>query len=204
MKPLEKNRKRVLGPYHKFYIDGGFRKEEAGWRDMTADLGTGRVSGANVPTWSAFRNGIYAYSFAKGDEVWITFHPNHDVQVGAKFYPHVHWSTTGTGTGDVVWGFEYTIAEGHDTDEFPTTNTVYATTTVSTGVAYRHHIAEVADGSAITMPDVDSLIMFRIFRYNDASDTFTGDVFGLTADIHYRADRFATKGKRPDFDEEDA
>ena len=193
----------VLGPTHKWAVDGSEDTPEYGWRDMTPDLNS-RGVGATAPAWALFRDGIYSNQFAKGDEVWLTFHPNHDVVPGEKFYPHIHWATNSTtSTGTVVWGIEYTIAEGFDTAAFPASSTIYLTYTFTENKQYQHLITECSDAQAITMPDVDSLILLRIFRYNDASDTFAGNVFGLTADIHYRTGQLFTKGKRPDFNEAD-
>lgn len=191
-----------LGPLHKILIDGPPLRdsEEYAWRDMTADLNSGKVAGANAPTWAEVRDGMFAYSFSKGDEIWITFHPNHDVVPGSLYYPHIHWTTSSTNnSGVVVWNIDVMVAEGHDTDNFPTPTTVEMTYTFTENKQYRHFISEVSDDDALVMPDVDSLIMMRITRKNDAADTYAGTVFGLTADIHYRAGCFGTKGKRPDF-----
>ena len=193
----------VLGPDHKWAVDGTEDNPEYGWRDMIADLSSA-PQGAGRPSWTSYRDGLSANLFAKGDSVYITFHPNHDVIPGELFYPHIHWSTNSTtATGTVVWGIEYSIAEGHDTDAFPASSTIYLTYTFTENKQYQHFISEASDAQAIVMPDVDSLIMMRIFRYNDASDTFAGNVFGLTADIHYRAGQMFTKGKRPNFNEAD-
>ena len=191
-----------LGPFHEIYIDGPAIRdsEEYGWKDMTADLNSGKAVGATAPNWVEIRNGMYAYEFAKGDEIWITFHPNHDVIPGTLYYPHVHWTTNSTSdTGAVIWGMDIMQAEGFDTDTFPAPTTIEMTYTFTANKQYAHLITEASDAQALTMPDVDSLILVRIYRKNDAADTFAGSVFGLTADIHYRSGKFATKGKRPDF-----
>ena len=194
----------VLGPFHKWFIDGSVNDEEGAWRDMTTDL-TGRGVGATAPTWATYRDGISQQQFSKGDEVTLVFHPNHDVQVGSKFYPHIHWSTNSTtSTGTVIWCIEYSIAEGYDTDNFPASTTIEMTYTFTENKQYRHLITECSDAQAITMPDVDSNILMRVYRKNDAADTFAGNVFGHTVDIHYRACKFGTKGKRPDFDVADS
>lgn len=198
----------VWGPNHTWLIDGKDDDgvgDQYGWKDMTANLGSaGAPAGATTPDFAVFRGGIKAYQFNKGDELYITFHPNHDVIPGEKFYPHIHWATNSTtDTGTVIWGIEYTIAEGFDTDAFPATSTIEMSYTFTANKQYQHLITECSDAQAITMPDVDSLILMRIYRKNDAADTFAGNVFGLTADIHYRAGKFATVGKRPNFNEAD-
>lgn len=201
MSRISDNLKQVWGKDHEWLIDGHPDDNKYGWKDMTSDL-TGRGVGATAPTWATYRDGISAQQFAKGDEVQIVFHPNHDVAVGSLYYPHLHWSTNSTtSTGTVVWTFEITQAEGHDTDAFPATTSFDLSYTFTENKQYQHFVTEVSDAQAasLIMPDVDSLILMKITRKNDAADTFAGNVFGFTADIHYRANRYATVSKAPPF-----
>ena len=174
-----------------------------GWDDITADLGSGKVAGGNQPTWSTFRDGIQAYEFSASlmNELWITFHIKHDYAEGTNVYPHVHWSTTSTATTGVVrWGFEYTVAKGHDQAAFPASTTVYVEYTVSGSKQYRHIISEVADGDAFNAFEADTLVLMRVFRdAAHANDTFTGTVHAFTADIHFQGDRLFTPNKAPPF-----
>jgi hypothetical protein len=65
-----------------------------------------------------------------------------------------------------------------------------------------HYVAEVSDSDAIagTNIDVDTVILFRIFRDGDnAADTFPDQVFGFTADLHYQCDKYATPNKAAPF-----
>lgn len=193
-----------LGPFHEIYIDGPeiWDSDEYGWSDMTADLSAGKAVGANAPTWSAWNGGVmdaYAFDAATMNEMWITFHPNHDIIEGSLYYPHIHWMPNTTSTGVVAWKVDICTAKGHNQAAFNTTPvTVDLADTVTSNSQYMHRIVEASTG--IAMPEVDSLIMIRVYRdAADASDTFPDAVFGLTVDIHYRKGKFATKGKRPDF-----
>jgi len=193
-----------LGPDHKILIDGPeiLDNVEYGWKDMTSSLAAGKAVGANAPTWGTFRDGLSAYAFSDTtmNEMWIIFHPNHDIIEGEDFFMHIHWAPNTTDTGVVRWGFEYTIAKGYGQEAFPASTTVYVEETISADSQYKHIITEQADGDGIPMPEVDSLIQVRVFRDGaHANDTFGADVFGLTADLHYRSGKFATVGKRPDF-----
>ena len=173
-----------------------------GWDDITADLASGKTAGANVPTWSTYRNGISAYAFSATamKEIWITFHVKHDYKDGSVVYPHVHWSPNTTSTGTVRWGFEYTVAKGHDQAAFPTTTTVYAETTISTNKQYQHFISEVVEGDAFDAFEPDTLILMRIFRdAAHANDTFPDAVFAFTADIHFQGDGQFTPNKTAPF-----
>lgn len=180
-------------------VPRGFR---TGWRDM---IGSPVVkgTGANDPTWAAFRSGINAYSFSASamKEVWFTFHIDHDYKVLTDLFLHCHWSTAGTNTGTVRWGFEYTFAKGHNQSNFPVTTTVYVEQAAQ-GTAYRHMVAEVAAINAVPGAgiEVDGLLMLRIFRdAAHANDTCTDAAFLLTGDVHYQADRATTPNKAPDF-----
>jgi hypothetical protein len=203
MSRISRDIAQVIGRNGTFPLEGEDGNPQYGWKDMTADLG-GRGVGATAPTWATFRDGIQAQQFAKGDEVQIAFHPNHDVIPGTLFYPHIHWTTNSTtSSGTVVWCMELTMAEGFDQEAFPASTTIEMTYTFTANKQYQHFITECSDAQAFTMPDVDSLILMRIYRKNDAADTFAGNVFGLTADLHYRCGKFSTIGKRPNFNEYD-
>lgn len=174
----------------------------SGWRDITGTP-TIRGTGANDPTWSAFRSGISAYSFSATamKELWFSFHIDHDYAPGTPLYPHVHWSTAGTNTGVVRWGFEYTWAKGHGQAAFPVTTTVYVNQ-AATGTAYTHMVAEVSDLDAIpaTLIEPDGLLLVRVFRdAANVADTCTDAALLLTSDIHYRCDRYNTPNKAPNF-----
>lgn len=177
-----------------------------GWNDIIGTV-IARGNGANDPTWGTFRDSINAYSFSAStmQQVWTQYHILHDYAVGTNIYPHVHWAANTTSTGTVRWGIEYTVAKGHQqgsNSNFAASSTVYIEQTISSNKQYIHHVAEVSDGDSIasTKIEPDSLILVRIFR--DAAhvnDTFPDVVFLMTADIHYRADRFSTKNKTPSF-----
>jgi hypothetical protein len=187
---------------------------EIGWRDLIGSITLRGTPGANSPTWEAITGmtGIYAYSFSAGtmNEVWVNYHLDHDIYVGAgtgsKIYLHTHWlnAAAAPNTGAVRWGFEYTVAKGHQQQAFPATTTVYVNQTCN-ATRYMHHIAEVAVGDAIDAEalEPDTLILCRIFRdAADAADTCTDKVYLLLADCHYQSNRTTTLRKSPNFYQE--
>jgi hypothetical protein len=170
-----------------------------GWRDIIADI-TVRGAGSNSPSWGTFRDGINAYQFSATvmNECWLTFHINHDYAPGTPVYLHVHWSSPGTSTGNVVWGFEYSIAKGHQQMAFPTSTTV--TVTQASPGQYYHNVAEISTGIGSGQLEPDSLILVRVYRdASNGADTNTDAVSVFCSDIHYQASRFATKNKAPNF-----
>lgn len=180
-------------------FDGG----TYGWNDLTSSLSSGKSITATDPDWVVFRNGIYAYSFpASGmTELWISFHINHFYKEGTVMYPHIHWTTSGTNTGVVRWGVEYTLAKGYNRQPFPTSTTVYLQQ-AAPGIAYQHMIAEDTVNAIIPATDLepDAIIMMRIFRdANHANDTCTDAAFGLQADIHFQVDNIATVNRNYPF-----
>ena len=176
-----------------------------GWTDLKAPIQAGL--GQTDPTLTVYRDGIVLPAFQdnKTDEFQAQFHINHDYAPGTNLYPHVHYTVNTTNTGTVRWGFEYTVAKGHQqagTDSvFEATTTVYVEQAID-GTQYKHYIAEIADVDAIDSVKVepDSVTLVRVFRDSGhANDTFVGDIFGITVDIHQQVGRFATKNKTPDF-----
>lgn len=175
-----------------------------GWTDYLSSLSSGKTAGSSVPTWTTYRDGIKGFAFAPtgGDEIWISFHINHDFKVGTAIYPHVHWSPNTTNTGTVRWGMEYTVAKGHQQSNFGASNTIYVEQTVGSANQYGHYIAEASDGDAISSSEleVDALVLMRIFRDGShVNDTFPDSVFGFFVDLHVQVDRFSTLNKSPDF-----
>ena len=186
-------------------LDVGFvTLTDTGWDDLTAELGSGKIAGANTPTWATFRGGIQAYSFAAAatNELWITFHIRHDYKQNTNIYPHIHWSPNTTSTGVVRWGIEYSFAKGHDQEAFPAPTTIYLEHTISVDKQYQHIITEVTDAQAFGAGTVetDGLLLCRVFREGGhANDTFPDVVFGFTADIHFEVGQITTPNKAAPF-----
>ena len=177
------------------------------WRDLIGQIDT-RGTGTNDPAWTLITGSTsmwaHVFSATVMQQFWTTFHINHD-WAGTPIYPHIHWfnAAAAPNTGNVVWGFEYVVAKGHNQQAFPltATTTVYVTQACP-ATRYQHMIAEVAlaDVIPITNIEVDSLIHMRVFRdATNVADTCTDQVFGLMADCHYQASQIGTKNKAPNF-----
>jgi len=174
------------------------------WRDLVGAIDV-KGTGSADPSWSPITGlgGMYAYQFSATvmKEVWVMYHIDHDYAAGTPIYLHCHWvnDAASPNTGTVRWGFEYTVAKGHQQQAFPATTTVYAQQNCS-ATRYMHHIAEVslADAVPATNLEPDSILMVRIFR-DAATDTCTDAVDLLLADCHYQAAKFGTKNKAPNF-----
>jgi hypothetical protein len=187
-------------------LDGNFSdldtRTALGWRDNIVPLTVDPTS-PNAPTWAAFRGGLKAWQFAPGEltEADSEFHIDHDYAMGTPLYLHVHWSTASTQVGTVRWGFEYTVAKGHQQEAFPETTTIYVEQ-VTTGTAYMHYVGEVSPANTIpgTGIEPDTVIKIRLFRDGGhANDTLDAAAFGIFLDLHYQADKATTPNKAPNF-----
>lgn len=194
----------ILNPNATMLVKGTGQTYDYGWRDLVGNIVVKGV-GANDPSWSAITGlgGMFAYEFSAtvNKEVWLIFHIDHDYAEGTPIYLHAHWlnAAANPNTGTVRWGFEYTVAKGHQQQAFHAPDTVYVTQNCS-ATRYMHHIAEVslADAVPATNLEPDALLLVRCFR-DAATDTCTDAVDLLTMDCHYQTDRWATKNKSPDF-----
>lgn len=195
------------------YLDGG--NTGAGWNDL---LGTPniRTIGSNDPSWNVYRGTIRQYQFSQSqmNELWFSYHMQHDYKPGSDIHLHIHWSqntvdTGGTaGTpGNVKWYFDVTYAKGHNQAAFfaPITTSVVGT---ASGTQYQHMLNEVQLTSSTptgsqfnsNLLEPDGVIILRAYRdASDASDTLDQAPFVHFVDIHYQTDRVNTKNKAPNF-----
>jgi hypothetical protein len=180
------------------------RRTALGWRDNIVELKVDSSS-PNAPTLNPFRGGILAWSFPAGEmtEAHSAWHIDHDYALGTKLYLHVHWSPKTASLGTVRWGFEYSVAKGHQQQAFPATTTVYVEQT-SLGVDHLHYVTEVSEANAIDGAalgiEPDTVILVRMFRDGGhVNDTFPDEAFVSFIDLHYQADRATTPFKAPNF-----
>jgi hypothetical protein len=189
-------------------VDGNFSELDTrtaeGWRDLVCGLET--RSGPSEPVLQNFRNGVYLYSFSSDvvQEAFAMAHIDHDYKLGSELFPHMHWTTDTTNTGTVRWGMEYTWARRFDdtgVTEFGPTNTIYVEQSAQ-NVAYRHYVAQPTVGNGIdgTGMNIDTVILIRVFRDAEhVNDTYPDSVYGITFDLHYQCERYATPNKDPNF-----
>lgn len=170
-----------------------------GWRDSLATFTSGKIAGGNLPTWAVFRNGIYQYKFVLNDEIFLSFHVDHDYAPGTDVYFHIHFATSGVSVNSVKWQVEYTIAKGHNQQAFPATST-FTLEQAANATPYQHQIVEQTSSPlSNTLFEVDALMLCKIKRITNGGSDNADDVFGLYADLHYQSDREVTLNKAPNF-----
>lgn len=174
------------------------------WADNVAPFVTTPTGKANNPDLEVVYGNFQGLTFSKDtmNQVWVDFHIDHDIALGKKLYPHIHWMPYTTHTGTVRWGIEYCIAKGHGQQVFTSSTTVYVMQSIGAGSQYRHMVAEVSDADAILSNNIepDSFIKMRIFRDpTHPLDTFNAKVHAWCCDLHYQIARFGTINKKPNF-----
>lgn len=195
------------------YLSGG--GTGSGWNDL---LGTPTIkgSGANDPSWTAYRGSIKQYQFSQAvmNELYFAYHIQHDYKPGSDMHLHIHWSqntidTGGTAgaPGQVKWYFDVSYSKGHNQAAFSAPITTSITATAS-GTQYQHMLNEVQlsaaspSGSQLnsSILEPDGVILVRAYRdAGDAADTLNQAPFVHFVDIHYQTDRVNTKNKAPNF-----
>ena len=178
-----------------------------GWKDNTSSLSGAALHPSLTPEMKEVKAGEkrYELAFVAGNLAFCDpFHVNHDIQPGAKVYPHVHWMTDNTDTNDsVTWRMYYKRAKGHQQEAFSAEATMDITQSIES-TAYTHMVAECSDAQALELYEPDELIIITLELLSTsgftASKTSAGKrVFGLTVDLHYEASLIATKNKAPNF-----
>lgn len=115
----------------------------------------------------------------------------------------IHWAVGNTAiTGDVRWGCEYTLAQGHaqgSNSDFPATTTLIEEPTVVANSEYQHFTTEFTTDIPATILEPDTAILCRIYREGaHANDTFAASVFGIKAGMNFKREYLAAKNKTPD------
>lgn len=181
------------GNYSEFEADGTlkFNGDATVWNDLII-AATNLRPGGSAPTFALIRNGIYGYRFDAGsaNELHGAVEVQHDYKEGSDLFVHVHWEPTTTNTGNIVWGFEYSVANPGAT--FPATTTATMTPAAAPGVIGRHVLSSIVQITGTGLK-IGAIVMFRVFRQNGGTDTFTGNAFLHSVGIHYEAD---TAGSR--------
>jgi len=109
----------------------------------------------------------------------------HGYVEGSDLRPHVHWAPTTTGTGNVKWQMEYTIANADGTFSTPTTITI---TDAAGGTAWQSLVAEFATISGTGL-EIGAQVHFSIFRDpSDVADTYAGDALLSSVGVHVQVE----------------
>jgi hypothetical protein len=174
------------------------------WDDLRIPLTATKRGGAKDPPFGkiadngAGSTGVYAYLFDAGSEQELFFSTQlpHRFVPNSEIRPHIHWKSTTTGGGGVVWGLEL-MAASVDAN-FPTNTVITWVRSVASGIIARHQVAILPP---FTLPLTESAMLIgRIFR--DATgalgtDDYAGDAAGLELDFHIQVHKMGTVTEYP-------
>jgi hypothetical protein len=137
------------------------------------------------------------YAFAKGDQGWFTMQLPHGYKAGTDLKAHVHWTPGPRGVTEntkvVQWRLEYTITSIGS--NFPSPSTIGLPGTCD-GVNHKHLMTSEVTISGAGI-GISSQMFGRIFRFNDATDTWAGTGNNLPIfielDFHYEIDTIGSR-----------
>lgn len=182
------------GNYSEFEADGTYKMN--GTATVYKDQFQGALGlrvGGTAPTFAAFKSNIYGYSFSASaqNEMHGSFELQHDYKEGTDIEVHVHWSPIGTDNKNIVWGFQYTVAN-METEVFPAV-TVITAIDAAAGVDATHQLLSIGTISGVGRK-IGDVIPFMVYRNAaDAADTFTGAAFLHQVGLHYQADTIGSR-----------
>ena len=167
------------------------------WNDIYFPMSSGRIGGANQPTWAAFQGNIEEYTFGINDYIHL---PSgeilHSYKEGSDLKIHVHIVTNGTEGTDtqVNYEVEYTIG---DIDEVISAATVITSgnTTIASGTTDRTHkrieIGTITGTNLKTMATI-KMRFRRIARVGGTADPAV-DPFVTMVGIHIEEDTVGSR-----------
>lgn len=189
----------INGNYAEFESDGTlkFNGDATIWDDLRVPLERGQLAGGSNPTFEKFKddgagsNGVYAYNFSDGDELFFSVQLPHSWKEESTIYPHLHLACKANGSGKKTkLVFEYTWQD--ITGTFG--NTTVVEKEVDLDTAFKHLIFDVpTDGIAGTGNKISSILFCRVARAAASSDNFTGGIYLLEWDAHFEVDTIGSR-----------
>lgn len=172
------------------------------WDDLRVEP-TVRGAGTKVPSYTAWKGGLFAYAFdnavlASEKEINFKIQMPHAWAAGTNIHIHIHWtpSATGSATEKVEWGLEYNLANVNGT--FSSTNTtITASDPVNppstTPTVDTHYLTEFAEID-MTGYSLSTFVLGRLYRASSSTgDTYTGTAYLIGIDAHYQIDSFGSR-----------
>lgn len=171
-----------------------------GWRDMVGQA-VPPPAGATIPVWTQIGGtGFFGYAYQINDQLQFVYHIQHDYSLGTPLFFHAHWTTNGLDVNPVKWEWRFASARGFNQGNFnfgaPTTVTAQEATD---GTLYRAMTTEIVTGISDALFEPDTLIIARLRRITNGAADNPNTIFLQTADVHYKANTFATKFRQPPF-----
>lgn len=143
---------------------------------------------ASDPTWDIITPG-WRFAPGKTEILHLVGQLPHTYAEGSELRPHIHWTKTSAGVGDVYWQLE--VAKASINGVITTFTTTSVTTTVDgtpdTDTTDKHLISAFPsiDGAGLGISDMLIMKLSRIG--GDPADTYGADARMLEYDIHVKS-----------------
>ena len=181
-----------LGDWIQFF---GYDKDDGHWDDLRFPATAINPPGAARDPTRNTSDGTLEFSASATNVIAGVAQMPHAWLRGSTIRPHIHWQPTTTGSGNVLWKFEYDIASVNS--NFAGTYTPMEQLDGADGIVNKHQILGFGD---VTMTDKSEscIIKWLLSRVGgDASDTYAGAAKLLEFDIHYQVGKYGTPDEFP-------
>ncbi len=170
-------------------------------------------TGGSRPALVVYRDGLFQFEFAAGEEEYFDYHIPHDYVKGTDIFLHFHWSTNGAlvNGGTITFDYEISYAKAHAQAAFPASVSGTIVSATASSTQYTQELTEVQisastpSGSQIDTDDLEpDGVIICTAGLNANNLTVSGgavpDPFIHYIDIHYQTTGLiGTKAKAPDF-----
>jgi hypothetical protein len=161
------------------------------WEDLRFPATQIRVNPATLKPDFDEDNIGYLFAPASTETVLVIAQMPHGWKLESTIEPHVHWSPTTTGTGNVLWRLEYKWVSINGSN--PGTWTTVDLLAAAGGESLKHQISGFT-GLDGTGKGLSSIISMKLSRVGgDATDTYAADALLKEFDIHYEIDTMGSR-----------
>lgn len=177
--------------------DMSFEGTATVWNDIYFPMSSGRIGGANQPTWAAFQGNTMEYTFAINDYIHLpTQEIAHSYKEGSDICLHVHIVLDGSDVGDTIVNYEieYTIGDIDETMLGAAIETS-GDYTITGGTADRTHLfIEIHDIDGTNLKVQAALkIRFRRIALVGGGNAPSNDPFVLMVGAHIEEDTVGSR-----------
>jgi len=169
------------------------------WEDQQLNsVSTG--TGASPAAKAAYRGELELFEFTAGgtSQIGGELELTHSYQEGTALVLHIHWATNSTNAtgGNIVWAYEYSLA--NPANASTETYSGFANVTETVAVGNRQYLTTSFDIATIANASgtISSLFCFNLKRLGaDAGDTYPVSVFLKSVALHLQLNTVGSNGK---------
>lgn len=164
------------------------------YNDLQSALITGKVGGANIPTWATVVGNLSQYRFAVNDYIEVMSQELlHNWKEGTTIDFHLHWISNGLEAIDtaVKWEVEYSFANPNGT--FSSSTTISHEETIPANTADKTHFLTNVGTYTPSSGVIGSYVISRIRRIAATGTAPNANPFAMALGIHYQIDTLGSR-----------